>query len=74
MENEAAALPIEHYEHYDHLLKMLSDELVVAHPHCQQDPVWNARIAELEARLDVDGLSQAFARALELSRKPAGKS
>jgi hypothetical protein len=77
MENEAVALrsAIEHYEHYDHLLKMLSDELVVARPpHCQRDPVWNARIAELEARLDVDGLSQAFARALELSRKPTGKS
>jgi hypothetical protein len=77
MENQAAALPnaIEHYEHYDHLLDMLSGEWAIVHPpHCQRDPVWNARIAELEAQLDVDGLARAFALALDLNQKPTEKS
>ena len=75
MENEAAALPIEHYEHYDHLLDMLSDELAIVHPsHCQRDPVWNVRIADLEAQLDVDGLARAFALALDLNQKPTENS
>jgi hypothetical protein len=75
MENEAAALrdAIEHYEHYDHLVGMLSDELAVVYPSLR-DSVWNARIAELEAQLDVDGLARAVAQALELSRKLTGKS
>jgi hypothetical protein len=75
MEKEAAARTnaIGHYEHYDHLLDMLSDELAIVHPrHCQRDPVWNARIAELEAQLDVDGLAQAFALALDLNQRPTG--
>jgi hypothetical protein len=75
MENQAAALPNAVDEHYDHLLDMLSAELAIVHPpHCQRDPVWNARIAELEAQLDVDGLARAFALALDLNQKPTEKS
>jgi hypothetical protein len=43
-------------------------------PHCSGDPAWNARIAELQTQLDIDGLARAFALAVELSRKLAGKS
>jgi hypothetical protein len=79
-EKEAAPLgkAIEQYERYDHLLNMLSDELGTVDreysQHRGRDPAWNARIAELEAQLDVDGLAQAFAQALELSRKLKGES
>jgi hypothetical protein len=73
--NKAAPLrsAIEHYEHYEHLLEMLSDELATVDPEKLQ-PVWDARIAELETQLDVDALASSFAQALELSRKLTGEA
>jgi hypothetical protein len=35
--------------------------------HCRQDPVWNARIAELEGRLDAGGRARARALAADLT-------
>jgi hypothetical protein len=69
-ENKATPLGkvTEQYGHYDHLLRMLSDELATVDPENSQ-PVWNARIAGLEAQLDVDDFARTFALALELSRK-----
>jgi hypothetical protein len=42
-------------------------------PHCRRDPVWKARIAELEERLDAMGRSRARTLAADLTWTLADK-